>query len=413
MKNENVVENIVNKSKHLSEKEIFKGSARSRKKASSANQNKILTLHNRWGHPSIEKMKQGIKNTSVIGANVSYDEIKNFEMPICFTCLRGKMKTDTTPLSISDKEELKNFEIICSDIKGPFSKKSVHKNKWFIIFVCAKTNYMVTYPMFSKKQTLEKLIEFKLEYPDMNNCIMKNFQCDEDKMYVAKDLKNWCLKNHIKLQTSPPYHHQSNGLAERSIQSIMDKTRTIMLQNFTPIKFWEEALETATYLLNILPIKKLNWKTPYEVIYNKIPDISHLVPFYSKGVFKLTNDERKDKAFGEKGSECKMLGYYKYGKNQYKVLDVNNKIVNRRDVIFNEIPRNKEIVDEITKEDKLNAEDVENHFGLENEVTDTSEIEENGSQGGPKKNVSKIVKNEEKLKSFDKNMKKISVIKEN
>jgi hypothetical protein len=118
-----------NKIKHLTEKEIIKGSARSRKKSSSANQNKILTLHNRWGHPSISKMKNGIKNNSIIGANISYDEIKNFEMPICFTCLKGRMKKDTTPLSITNKENLKLFEIICSDIKGPFQKQSIHKNK--------------------------------------------------------------------------------------------------------------------------------------------------------------------------------------------------------------------------------------------------------------------------------------------
>ena len=100
--NENVVVNNNNKTKHLTEKEIFRGTARSRKKSSSANQNNILTLHNRWGHPLIKKMKQGIKNTSIIGANVSYDEIKNFEMPICFTCLKGRMKTDATPLSITN-----------------------------------------------------------------------------------------------------------------------------------------------------------------------------------------------------------------------------------------------------------------------------------------------------------------------
>ena len=217
----------------------------------------------------------------------------------------------------------------------------------------------------------------------------------------------------MQLQTSPPYHHQSNGLAERSIQSVMDKTRTIMLENFTPVKFWEEALETATYLLNRTPLKKLNWKTPYELIFNKIPDISHLVPFYSRGIYKLTNVERKDKAFGEKGSECKMLGYYKYGKNQYNVLDSGKKIVNRRDVIFDEIPRNKDVVDDVSKEDKLNAKDIVDSFGLENEVSDTDENSETAEKDVKAKKQSKTAKNEEKIKSFDKNVKRNSTMKEN
>jgi hypothetical protein len=39
----------------LTDFEIRKGSARSRKASSAANQDKIITLHNRWGHPSINR----------------------------------------------------------------------------------------------------------------------------------------------------------------------------------------------------------------------------------------------------------------------------------------------------------------------------------------------------------------------
>ena len=34
-----------------------------------------------------------------------------------------------------------------------------------------------------------------------------------------------------------------------------------------------------------------------------------------------------------------MVGYYSYGKNQYKILVVVNSIINRRDVIFDAIPQ--------------------------------------------------------------------------
>jgi len=179
---------------------------------------------------------------------------------------------------------------------------------------------------------------FKLEYPDMFNCKMKVLQCDEDKMFVANELKNWCIKNLVKLQTSPPYHHASNGVAERGIQTVMDKTRTIMSEHNAPDGYWEEAVDTAVYLLNRTPIKNINWKTPYEMLHGIIPDISHLVPFYSKGVYHLTKDERKN-TLSKKGIECRMVGYNPYGKNQYRILLLvpGNKILNRRDVVFNEI----------------------------------------------------------------------------
>jgi len=144
-------------------KDVIKGSARLRKSFSTANQDKIISLHNRWGHPSIEKMMQGIKNGSVIGAGITYEDIKNFEMPFCEACLKGRMKKDPTPSSITDKSNVDCLEIICSDIKGPFPKRSTYHNKWFILFICAKSKHMTVYFMKDKTEALDKLKLYKKE----------------------------------------------------------------------------------------------------------------------------------------------------------------------------------------------------------------------------------------------------------
>ena len=105
----------------------------------------------------------------------------------------------------------------------------------FILFVCAKSNFMVTYFMKKKSETLMYLKKVKLEYPDMEGYQMKILQGDEDTMYTDQLLKEFCLLNYIHLQTSPPYHHASNGLAERSVQTVMDKTTILgrIQQQFT------------------------------------------------------------------------------------------------------------------------------------------------------------------------------------
>jgi hypothetical protein len=54
--------------------------------------------------------------------------------------MKGRMKKDTTPLSITDKSNLNVLEIIRSDIKGPFPIQSIYQNKIVILFVCAKKN---------------------------------------------------------------------------------------------------------------------------------------------------------------------------------------------------------------------------------------------------------------------------------
>jgi hypothetical protein len=37
-------------------------------------------------------------------------------------------------------------------------------------------------------------------------------------------------------------------------------------------------------------------KTPYELVYNTVPDVSHFVPFYAPGVCHVPVEERKVKS---------------------------------------------------------------------------------------------------------------------
>lgn len=43
-----------------------------------------------------------------------------------------------------------------------------------------------------------------------------------------------------------------------------------------PPKYWVEALNTATSLINRRPTKPLQLNTPYHVLFNQAPDYTHL-----------------------------------------------------------------------------------------------------------------------------------------
>jgi hypothetical protein len=85
-----------------------------------------------------------------------------------------------------------------------------------------------------------------------------------------------------------------------------------------PIKVLPEAIQTAVYLFNVTAIKSLNWETPYQRIFNKVPDISNLKPFYAPGMVYLSKEERQH-SLSEKALECRLLGYDKESKNGYMV----------------------------------------------------------------------------------------------
>ncbi|GKC29958.1 retrotransposon protein, putative, ty1-copia subclass [Tanacetum coccineum] len=54
--------------------------------------------------------------------------------------------------------------------------------------------------------------------------------------------------------------------------------RSIMNLTTLPLSFWDYALESATRILNMVPTKKVD-KTPYELWYGKVPNLSYLKVF--------------------------------------------------------------------------------------------------------------------------------------
>ncbi|KAL0444023.1 UNVERIFIED_CONTAM: Retrovirus-related Pol polyprotein from transposon RE1 [Sesamum latifolium] len=80
-----------------------------------------------------------------------------------------------------------------------------------------------------------------------------------------------------------------------------------MFQANLPHKFWPEALLTATYIMNRLPTKRFNWKTPYEILYEKKPVYNNLRTFES--LCSITNVLPSKTKFDKMAHKCIFLGY--------------------------------------------------------------------------------------------------------
>ena len=55
-----------------------------------------------------------------------------------------------------------------------------------------------------------------------------------------------------------------NGVAKRQNQTLKDMVRSMISNSNLPLSLWSEAIKTATYVLNQVPIK-LGPKTPFEL----------------------------------------------------------------------------------------------------------------------------------------------------
>ena len=83
----------------------------------------------------------------------------------------------------------------------------------------------------------------------------------------------------ITVRQSAPHTPQQNGRAERFMHTVMDKAQATCLEACLPQSWWEFAVLHATHCYIRTPMSRLKWQTPFALLNNEIPDISHLRVF--------------------------------------------------------------------------------------------------------------------------------------
>ena len=83
-------------------------------------------------------------------------------------------------------------------------------------------------------------------------------------------IRKFCDALNIEKRRSTPYHNQGNGFAERSIRSMRDMLRAVLLhQNISQTK-WRELLPGLVFALNCSESKATKC-SPYQVVFGRKP----------------------------------------------------------------------------------------------------------------------------------------------
>ncbi|KAL0399261.1 UNVERIFIED_CONTAM: Retrovirus-related Pol polyprotein from transposon RE1 [Sesamum radiatum] len=164
--------------------------------------------------------------------------------------------------------------------------------------------------------------------------IVKVVRTDNGTEFVNSQCRTLFTSFGILHQTSCSYTPQQNGVVERKHKKLLEVARALLFQSNLPKKFWGESVLTATYLINRLPSSLLNWKSPFEVLYQKPPTYDHLKVF---GCLCFASNVTPHKhKFTQRAYKCVFLGYSQL-KKAYRVYDLDsNTLLDSRDVIFHE-----------------------------------------------------------------------------
>jgi hypothetical protein len=73
----------------------IRGSANRRLSSTQRDRSILDLLHLQWGHAPEIAIKRAVKNDSIVGSRVCYEDIKDLKLQFCEACQMGRMKTFT------------------------------------------------------------------------------------------------------------------------------------------------------------------------------------------------------------------------------------------------------------------------------------------------------------------------------
>ncbi|GJS68163.1 retrovirus-related pol polyprotein from transposon TNT 1-94 [Tanacetum coccineum] len=186
----------------------------------------------------------------------------------------------------------------------------------------------------------------------------------------------FCNANGITHNFSAPRTPQSNGVVERKNRTLQEMSRTMLNEQSLPQKFWCNAVDTSTYILNRILIRAILGKTPYELLRGRKPTLDYFRVFGSKCFILNTKDYLTK--FDPKSYEGVFLGYSQNSKAYIILNKHTRKIKESLNVTFDETPPPSKtsplVDDDLDEEEAIRATEKKN---LENVVEDeTLEIDE-------------------------------------
>lgn len=286
----------------------------------------IMTWHYRLGHPSFPYLKHLFP--------VLFQKLKNqyLHCDICSFSKSTRQLYNSKPYRAS-----KPFYLIHSDVWGPCNITSLSGKRWFVTFIDDHTRLCWVYLM-KQKSEVQQL--FKIFY----NMVETQFQTkisilrtDNGKEYFNQILGQFLLEKGIQHQSSCGHTPQQNGVAERKNRHLLEVSRALMLAMNVPHYLWGDAVLTAAYLINRVPSRVLNHRTPLSCLKEFFPDnrLHSNLPLKVFGctVFVHITDVGRSK-LAPKAEKCVFIGYATNQKG-YKVFNPKTKKIQvSMDVVF-------------------------------------------------------------------------------
>ena len=230
--------------------------------------------HQILGHVNTWSITTLQNNKLVTGLNID----KSIPATQCIACIKGKKHAVPLPREAAENVG-KPRDLTVSDVWGPAQIEGPARERYFFSFTDAKKRYSGTYFGKTKDEVLKYFEDWKQLVENQTGNKLKIFWSDNGGEYLNSALE-FCAKSGIIMQTTAPYSHAQNGIAERLNRTLLEHVRAMLFTKNLAKGLWPEAMSYANYIHNRSPTRALgNETTPYQEFFQKKPDVSRLEEF--------------------------------------------------------------------------------------------------------------------------------------
>ncbi|GJV01304.1 retrovirus-related pol polyprotein from transposon TNT 1-94 [Tanacetum coccineum] len=204
---------------------------------------------------------------------------------LCFACAMGKSKKKPYKPKSEDTNQEKLY-LLHMDLCGPMRVASVNGKKYILVIVDDYSRFTWVKCLRSKDEALDfiikflKMIQVRLKVP------VRRIRTDNGTEFVNQTSREYYEKVGVSHETSVARSPQQNVVVERRNRTLIEATRTMLIYAKAPLFLW--AVATACYTQNRSIIRLRHGKTPYELLHDKLPDLSFFHVFGA--LCYLTND---------------------------------------------------------------------------------------------------------------------------
>ncbi|GJW32267.1 retrovirus-related pol polyprotein from transposon TNT 1-94 [Tanacetum coccineum] len=223
------------------------------------------------------------------------------------------------------------------DLFGPSAIRSYGGNRYTLVIVDDYSRFTWTRFLANKTEAFEKFEVFSKMIQNKLGCSIVSIRTDHGREFDNEvQFGNYCDLNGISHNFSAPRTPQSNGVVERKNRTLQEMSRTMLNEQSIPQKFWCNAVDTSTYIINRVSIRRILGKTPYELLRGRKPNLNYFRVFGSK-CFVLNTKDYLTK-FDPKSYEGVFLGYSQNSKAYIILNKQTMKVEESLNVTFDETP---------------------------------------------------------------------------